>query len=362
MCVVRVRVCLFESVGAQAQGLGTSSPAEAKEYFSAIESHQISFEYNGNEDDEAIELAFGKNKKDANRRKEWLLNTYDVETNSSLCVCISMCVCVLYNELVLRVVPQPNVFVDHSNTSLSYTDFVNKELIQFSMADVVRSIPSALDGLKPGQRKILFACFKRKLFKEIKVAQLSGYVAEHSAYHHGEQSLATTIINMAQNFVGSNNISVLLPNGQFGTRLQGGKDAASARYVFTCLSSLARALFPANDDALLKYLDEDGQSIEPQWYIPILPTVLVNGADGIGTGWSTSVPQYNPRDIVANMRRLFRGEEMQAMVPWYKNFKVCSLSHSSVVVIQVLLFLCLGIDSKRAKSRRRREVLCGWYH
>ena len=116
-----------------------------------------------------------------------------------------------------------------------------------------RSIPSLVDGMKPGQRKILFACFKRKLKAEIKVAQLAGYVAEHSAYHHGEQSLAMTIVNMAQDFVGSNNINVLMPSGQFGTRLQGGADAASPRYIFTYLSPLTRTLFDESDDAILKY-------------------------------------------------------------------------------------------------------------
>jgi DNA topoisomerase II len=117
-----------------------------------------------------------------------------------------------------------------------------------------RSIPSIVDGLKPGQRKILFACFKRKLKLEIKVAQLAGYVAEHSAYHHGEQSLAMAIINMAQTFVGSNNISLLVPSGQFGTRLQGGADAASPRYIFTYLNPITRMLFDESDDAILKYV------------------------------------------------------------------------------------------------------------
>ena len=142
-------------------------------------------------------------------------------------------------------------FVDHNIKKLSYRDFIHKELVHFSNADCLRSIPSVLDGLKPGQRKILFACFKRKLKSEIKVAQLSGYVAEHSAYHHGEVSLQSTIINMAQDYVGSNNINLFLPIGQFGTRSMGGKEAASPRYIFTNLSQLARAIFNEADDALL---------------------------------------------------------------------------------------------------------------
>ena len=86
---------------------------------------------------------------------------------------------------------------------------------------------------------MLFTCFKRNDKREVKVAQLAGSVAEMSAYHHGEASLMATIVGMAQNFVGSNNINFLLPNGQFGTRLQGGSDAASARYIFTMLKCVA---------------------------------------------------------------------------------------------------------------------------
>ena len=153
--------------------------------------------------------------------------------------------------------------MDHNVKRLSYEDFINKELIHFSIADNLRSIPSVVDGLKPGQRKILFACFKRKLKNEIKVAQLSGYVAEHSAYHHGEMSLCQTIINMAQEYVGSNNLNLLMPLGQFGTRLMGGKEAASPRYVFTNLSPLTRAIINEQDDQLLSYIEEEGLSIEP---------------------------------------------------------------------------------------------------
>ena len=113
---------------------------------------------------------------------------------------------------------QPGTHLDQTGKLIKYSDFVNKELILFSMADLQRSIPSMVDGLKPGQRKILFCSFKRNFVKEAKVAQFSGYVSEHSAYHHGEQSLASTIIGMAQDYVGSNNINLLQPNGQFGTR------------------------------------------------------------------------------------------------------------------------------------------------
>ncbi|CAE8665488.1 unnamed protein product, partial [Polarella glacialis] len=152
-----------------------------------------------------------------------------------------------------------------------------------------------VDGFKPGQRKILYCAFKRNLKSDIKVAQFAGYIAEHSAYHHGEVSLQGTIVGMAQTFVGANNINLLTPSGQFGTRLQGGKDSASARYIYTKLEKIARIVFHPDDDPLLEQQTEEGQVIEPVWYMPVIPMALVNGADGIGTGWSTSLPNYNPR-------------------------------------------------------------------
>lgn len=187
--------------------------------------------------------------------------------------------------------------------------------------DNERSIPSIVDGFKPGQRKVLFSCFKRNLVKELKVAQLAGSVAELSAYHHGEASLMSTIVNLAQNFVGANNINLLLPIGQFGTRLHGGKDSASPRYIFTALHPLTRLLFNPKDDPLFNYINDDGLKVEPEWYCPIIPNVLVNGAEGIGTGWSTKVPNYNPRDLISNIKLMLKGEETKPMKPFYKNFR-----------------------------------------
>merc|ERR1719409_337372 len=143
-------------------------------------------------------------------------------------------------------------YVDHSKSKISYQDFVNLELVQFARYSIMRAVPSVIDGLKPSQRKVLYCCFKRNLRFDAKVAQLVGYVGEHSAYHHGEASLAGTIVSMAQDFVGSNNINLLVPSGQFGTRIQGGKDSASARYIYTRLTPMARLVFPQLDDAVLK--------------------------------------------------------------------------------------------------------------
>ncbi|BEJ16333.1 hypothetical protein CspHIS471_0509380 [Cutaneotrichosporon sp. HIS471] len=271
------------------KGLGTSKAQDAVKYFSDLGRHRLAFDAMETDDKALIDMAF--NKKKADDRKEWLRQF------------------------------KPGTFLDHDIKQIPISDFVNKELILFSMADNIRSIPSVADGLKPGQRKVMFGCFKRNLKKEIKVAQLGGYIGENSAYHHGEQSLTATIVGLAQNFVGSNNINLLEPNGQFGTRMQGGKDAASARYIFTNTSAMTRAVFHPADDPLLNYLVEDGQRIEPEYYLPTVPLILINGADGIGTGWSTQIPNFNPVDVVDNLRRLMRGEELVPMTPWFRGFK-----------------------------------------
>lgn len=283
------------------KGLGTSTSKEAKEYFADMERHRISFRYSGAEDDAAITLAFSKKKTDD--RKEWLTNFME-------------------DRRQRRMHGLPEKYLYGTQTKhLSYNDFINKELILFSNSDNERSIPSLVDGLKPGQRKVLFTCVKRNDKREVKVAQLAGSVAEMSAYHHGEQALMMTIVNLAQSFVGSNNINILQPLGQFGTRINGGKDAASPRYIFTMLSPLAKLLFPSVDSNLLKFLFDDNQKVEPEWYIPIIPMVLVNGAEGIGTGWACKIPNYDPREIVNNINRMLNHQDPLPMLPSYKGFK-----------------------------------------
>jgi len=282
------------------KGLGTSTAKEAKEYFSDMNRHRIPFKYGGPEDDSAVLLAFSKKK--IEDRKEWLTNWMEERKRRTQ---LGLPELYLYGKETKRV---------------TFNEFVNRELILFSNMDNVRSIPNLMDGFKPGQRKVMFTCFKRNIVKDFKVAQLAGSVGEHSAYHHGEASLMGTIIGLAQNFVGSNNINCLVPQGQFGTRLMGGKDAASPRYIFTFLSPLAKLIFKADDEPLLKAQTDDNMKIEPETYMPIIPMVLVNGADGIGTGWATKVPNHNPREIVKNIRRMIDGLEPRTMIPWYKGF------------------------------------------
>jgi DNA topoisomerase-2 len=272
------------------KGLGTSTRDEAKEYFKAM--NVVEYEYIDKKDDESIELAF--NKSMADQRKEWLK---------------------LHDE--------SNIVVNTSN-KVRYEDFVNKDLIHFSNYNLERSIPNMMDGLKTSQRKILFSAFKRNLKAEIRVAQFAGYVSEHSGYHHGEASLNDTIVGMAQDFVGSNNVSWFVPQGQFGTRLQGGKDSASPRYIHTYLQPNISQLIPKEDFDSLDYRDDDGLLVEPYWYCPILPMLLINGARGIGTGYSTFIPPCNPHKILEGLRKFLKNQislKDIELKPYYKNFK-----------------------------------------
>jgi DNA topoisomerase-2 len=155
----------------------------------------------------------------------------------------------------------------------------------------------------------------------MKVAQLAGYVAEQTAYHHGEASLQGTIINLAQNFVGANNLNLLEPSGQFGTRLAGGKDAASSRYIFTRLSPTTKRIFHPADNSVLKYVVDDGQQVEPEYYVPVLPMILVNGAEGIGTGFSCYVPPYDVEVLKHNIQCALDQVAMAPMVPHFKGFR-----------------------------------------
>ena len=220
---------------------------------------------------------------------------------------------------------------------VSFDSFINNDLIHFSNDDLSRSIPNVLDGLKVSQRKIIYSAFKRNLINEVKVAQFAGYTAEHSNYHSGEKSLEDAIAGLARNYTGSNNLELLVPKGGFGSRMHNGHDRASARYIFTHLSPITKSIFDPLDKDILDYRDDDGTSIEPWWYIPIIPMILVNGAIGIGTGFSTDIPCFNPLDLIEYIIRKIRDGTQKSLNPWYRGFtgKVIRQSDTSYITTGV---------------------------
>ena len=264
------------------KGLGTSTKKEAQEYFSYYPNNIINYTWT-DESKDSLDLAFSK--EDVPGRKKWL--SY-------------------FN---------PNNVINPENKNVTFTEFVNKELIHFSDYDNKRSIPS-LRWIKTLSKKSIMHFFKKNIVKERKVSDLSGYITIETAYHHGDSSIEGTIKGMAHNFVGSNNVNLLNPCGQFGTRLQGGNDSAQSRYIFTYLEKYTRYIFKKEDEPLLTFIEEEGTIIEPEWYLPIIPMVLINGSHGIGTGFSSHIPCFNPKSIINKLINIIDGRNIKKLKPW----------------------------------------------
>jgi len=267
------------------KGLGSSTSEEFREYFRKMKT--VTFEHSGDDCADKISMAFSKDR--ADDRKEWL-QTYDRDLG-----------------------------MDLSKSTVSFSEFVDRELIQFSKYDCERSIPNTMDGLKTSQRKILYTAFKKNITTEMKVAVLSSTTSMVSKYHHGEVSLEGAIVGMAQNFVGSNNIPLLEPIGQFGTRLAS-NDAASSRYIFTRLSKITRLLFPAADDKIVTPKFDDGDEIEPVFFCPTIPVLACNGSSGIGTGFSCTILPHDPRQIVSYVIAKLNGTIPCKIEPFYQGW------------------------------------------
>ena len=310
------------------KGLATSTDKEAIETFNDYENKIINYIWNkeqqgGNRDNEQDEQDELKNI-DASDTTSVLTDSNDKNEPSYQAITLAFAKKRSNDRKIWLKEYDPDKIIENSNKNVTFDEFVEYDLKHFSIYDNIRSIPDICDGLKPSQRKILYGAIKRKLENgEIKVAQLSGYISEHTGYHHGEASLQGAIVNMAQDFCGSNNINIFKPNGNFGSRSVGGKDAGSARYIFTQLNKVSKLIFNDKDTPILDHNDDEGDIVEPRVYYPIIPMILVNGSEGIGTGYSTSIPQYNPLDLIKNIKDSLNGkslEELDELIPWYRGF------------------------------------------
>jgi DNA topoisomerase II len=276
------------------KGLGTSKDADVKDDFNTPRVVHCLYD---SQAPKAMTLAFDK--KYADQRKEWIAGWKQV------------------------------LGVDDIKMQPIST-FINHDLILYSIENVRRSIPRLMDGFKESQRKVLHGMHlkwkisaKGKEYNELKVAQLAAFVAEKCGYHHGEVILSDVVINMAQDFIGSNNIPWLYRSGQFGTRYAGGKDAAAGRYPFTYPEKIVGNILRKEDRPLLNHLIDEGESIEPEEYFPVIPMILVNGAHGIATAWSTTVPSHNPLDIIRWLTMRLNGVEWDKLpdvLPWFRGF------------------------------------------
>lgn len=278
------------------KGLGTMTAQQAKREFACPKTVTYLAEQTDSER-EALKLGFDATVSGA--RKKWILD-----------------------ELARRRTSTGSPSTSQFEGGLTLSCFVNRHIIIYHCTALTRSLPSFVDGLKESQRKILFGCFLKNLKKPAKVDQLAGFISERTGYRHGGVSLQDTIVKMAQGFVGSNNIPLLQNAGQFGSRAQGGNDAAAPRYLFTAPERLTRFLFPAADDPILPRVIEDGCEVEPLYYAPVIPAVLANGARGIASGFSTLIPAFNPLDLVCWIRRWLKtgGGGEGSLTPWYRGF------------------------------------------
>lgn len=274
------------------KGLGTSTPREAKACFKTWDKSVVALDFTQQADRDLLSDCFGKG---SDRRR--------------------------------RLIAEPGPPVDYGQASIVGGDFLRGDLILFSKYDNERNIAHAVDGLKPSQRKILWVMLTKHsgLTKAtLKVAQLSGEVAKETHYKHGEDSLNGAIILMAQDYPTSgNSISLLVPGGMFGDRH--GNDSASPRYIFTCMESITKVLFPSGDIPVLKRAMTEGCPIEPVYFVPVIPFALCNGSFGIGTGWSSRVLSHNPVDLIEWCRvcnsALTKGEDIDLatlpkLMPW----------------------------------------------
>lgn len=212
--------------------------------------------------------------------------------------------------------------------NMNISDYIKYELIKHPIANINRCIPRALDGLKEVQRKIIFASSKKFKYgkgaknQSLKISQFAGFIAEKMAYHYGDASLNNSIICMVQNFIGSNNLSVFVADGQFGSRNKLGEknNSASPRYISTYLNNIFRYIYREEDKNILQLQDIEGTIAEPITMLPVIPP-MYNGCNGIATGWSTRLPNYNVYELCYWLMAKLSAKETNIIMPWYRNYK-----------------------------------------
>jgi len=198
------------------------------------------------------------------------------------------------------------------------TEFLSQEYKEFAFYTIEnRAIASCIDGFKPSQRKVLYVCnqiWKSGNEKTLKVFQLSGKVASDAYYHHGNSSLDSAIINLAQKF--KNNAPLLEEEGQFGSLRS--PQAGASRYIGTKLSPYFKAIY--KDFNLLDSKEEEGEKIEPHYFLPIIPTILINGGSGIAVGFASNILNRNTMEIVDAFIKLLNGKKIGTIKPKLNGF------------------------------------------
>ena len=263
------------------KGLAGHQQYEIKEYFKEYKANVIHITYEKDTGD-LLEKTFSKAPSAPAVRRDWM------------------------NEL-----PKEGASLERvSGEPITMSAFLNTDHLQYMYDSAFRVLPSAIDGLKQVQRKIIYGLRKQSNPYEFrKVFQVAGAIANTANYHHGDQSLNAAIINMAQDYPGSNNIPLLAGKGFFGSRLELGDDAGQPRYIDVCISKITDILFPKIDDDLLEHITEDNTVVEPYNYVPIVPILLINGCTAIGTGYACNIYKHSAMGIVQRIKDRLSGKK-----------------------------------------------------
>lgn len=199
------------------------------------------------------------------------------------------------------------------------TEYLDQDYAMYGMYTLEnRAIPSVIDGFKPTARKIIFIAdkvWRNGSEKPLKIFQLGGRIASEAHYHHGDGSLNGAIIGMAQSF--KNSLPLLEEIGQFGSLRS--PEAGAARYISTKLTGNFRLLY--KDFELLENQVEEGNLIEPKYFLPIIPTVLLNGSSGIAVGFATNILNRNPLDLVDACLKVLDGKKVGKLLPWWNEYR-----------------------------------------
>lgn len=265
------------------KGLGSSTNADAKRYFGNLKRY----------------VRLLKKPKDGLKSLEMVFSK-DMMTQRKRYVC------------------QPS----HSYEEGTLEGFVKGPLHEYARSSLTRAIPS-IDGFKESTRKILWTCLYKQLFgekKDIKVVELAGIVSKFSKYHHGESSLQGAIVTLARRYTTVNNVPLLVDSGQFGSYHAAGSDSASARYIFTRLEDTCKYMFNMADLDILPRTTVDGELAEPVLLAPLLPIVLLNGATGIATGFSTNIFPHDPNDLIVATLAILNDTVPSILSPSFRNW------------------------------------------
>ena len=278
--------------GTKTLSLGSISLVDAPHFYEEVKTghHRVAVDYDYKRDELELEKAFCKNDKWSDERKSWL-----------------------QNELLKRKERQESgdqvPVVDIKPTHISVQNFIQTDLLSCFIEQIDKRIPSLMDGQTIVRQKVLFASFHKKAPKVLSVPALSGWVDVVCSYPHAEKRLNDAIIAMAD--PNSNNIQLMLPIGDAGN--------ATVHYIKARLSPLARCLFPPEFDDFSVQQHLSGDRTQPDFYLPILPMVLVNGAFGLAPGWQCKIKQHSPRVIIEKTKsRISGNDDLLKLTPWLK--------------------------------------------